>query len=186
MDAKVATGMAWGQANSNQPFIWVVRPGSVHGCDWIEFLPEDLVSEMKVKGLIVKWAPQKDVLAHSAVGGFWSHVWLELAMTSGFSRGVNSFCFAKFGYIISGDPRKECAIDVLGVVTWYTGLMLNMKDDFAFGIGNDFLVKLWWSSFNLVGFDNSKVVLWFETDFVGTKVIVHSIVDDVMGFRKTV
>ncbi|XP_023758793.1 UDP-glycosyltransferase 76H1 [Lactuca sativa] len=73
MDAKVATEMAWGLANSNQPFIWVVRPGSVHGCDWIEFLPEDLVSEMKVKGLIVKWAPQKDVLAHSAVGGFWSH-----------------------------------------------------------------------------------------------------------------
>ncbi|KAL7602015.1 hypothetical protein Lser_V15G26555 [Lactuca serriola] len=73
MDAKVSTEMAWGLASSNQPFLWVVRPGSVHGCDWIEFLPEDLVSEMKVRGLIVKWAPQKDVLAHSAVGGFWSH-----------------------------------------------------------------------------------------------------------------
>ncbi|CAI9287990.1 unnamed protein product [Lactuca saligna] len=73
IDAKIATEMAWGIANSNQPFIWVVRPGSVHGCDWIEFLPEDLVSEMKVRGMIVKWAPQKDVLAHSAVGGFWSH-----------------------------------------------------------------------------------------------------------------
>lgn len=32
------------------------------------------------------------------------------AMTYGFSRGVNSFCFAKLGYIISGDVRKECAI----------------------------------------------------------------------------
>ncbi|CAH1420173.1 unnamed protein product [Lactuca virosa] len=65
--------MVWGIANSNQPFIWVVRPGSVHGCEWIEFLSEDLVSEMKVRGMIVKWAPQKDALAHSAVGGFWSH-----------------------------------------------------------------------------------------------------------------
>ncbi|CAI9273067.1 unnamed protein product [Lactuca saligna] len=46
MDAKVATEMAWGLAKSNQPFIWVVRSGSVHGCDWIEFLLEDLVSEM--------------------------------------------------------------------------------------------------------------------------------------------
>ncbi|CAI9284826.1 unnamed protein product [Lactuca saligna] len=77
MDAKVATEMAWGLANSNQPFIWVVRSCSVHGCDWIECLPEDLVSEMKVKGLIVKWAPQKDILAHSAVGGFWSHVFKQ-------------------------------------------------------------------------------------------------------------
>ncbi|CAH1424036.1 unnamed protein product [Lactuca virosa] len=62
IDAKIATEIAW-----------VVRPGSIHGCDWIEFLPEDLVSEMKVRDMIVKWAPQKDVLAHSAVGGFWSH-----------------------------------------------------------------------------------------------------------------
>ncbi|KAI3489998.1 hypothetical protein L1887_45913 [Cichorium endivia] len=73
IDAKVSTEMAWGLANSNQHFLWVVRPGSVQGCDWIEFLPEGLLSEMKARGLIVKWAPQKDVLAHDAVGGFWSH-----------------------------------------------------------------------------------------------------------------
>ncbi|KAI3489994.1 hypothetical protein L1887_45909 [Cichorium endivia] len=39
MDAEVSTEMAWGLANSNQPFLWVVRPGSVRGCDWIECLP---------------------------------------------------------------------------------------------------------------------------------------------------
>ncbi|KAI3830029.1 hypothetical protein L1987_04161 [Smallanthus sonchifolius] len=73
MDEKVATEIAWGLANSNQPFLWVVRPGSVRGFEWIEFLPEGLVDEMKGRGLIVKWAPQKEVLAHNAVGGFWSH-----------------------------------------------------------------------------------------------------------------
>nr|KAJ0200509.1 hypothetical protein LSAT_V11C600317510 [Lactuca sativa] len=78
MDAKVATEIAWGLANSNQPFIWVVRSGS------------DLVSEMKVKGLIVKWARQKDVLAHSAVGEFWSHVWLELVRFQFYWNGITN------------------------------------------------------------------------------------------------
>ncbi|MFS7986935.1 putative UDP-glucuronosyl/UDP-glucosyltransferase [Helianthus anomalus] len=61
MDEKVSTEMACGLANSNQPFLWVVRPGSIKGFEWIEFLPEGLVSEMKARGLIVKWAPQKEV-----------------------------------------------------------------------------------------------------------------------------
>ncbi|KAI3711823.1 hypothetical protein L1987_70371 [Smallanthus sonchifolius] len=74
--------------------------GSVRGFEWIEFLPEGLVSEMKVKGLVVKWAPQKEVLAHSAVGGFWnqkvnstylSYVWkmgVEVVVERGEIEGV--------------------------------------------------------------------------------------------------
>ncbi|KAI3682473.1 hypothetical protein L1987_82475 [Smallanthus sonchifolius] len=73
MNENVATEMALGLANSNQPFLWVVRPGSVQGFEWVEFLEEGLAVEMKERGLIVKWAPQKEVLAHNAVGGFWSH-----------------------------------------------------------------------------------------------------------------
>ncbi|KAJ0611244.1 putative cytokinin 7-beta-glucosyltransferase [Helianthus annuus] len=57
MDQKLATEMACGLANSNQPFLWVVRPGSVQGYEWVEFLEEGLVAEIKVRGLIVKWAP---------------------------------------------------------------------------------------------------------------------------------
>ncbi|KAL4587679.1 hypothetical protein LXL04_000553 [Taraxacum kok-saghyz] len=91
IDAKVATEMAWGIANSNQPFLWVVRPGSVNGCDWIEFLPECLVSEMKTRGLIVKWVPQKEVLAHSAIGGFWSHCGWNSTLES-VSEGVPMMC----------------------------------------------------------------------------------------------
>ncbi|KAI7733333.1 hypothetical protein M8C21_017000 [Ambrosia artemisiifolia] len=91
MDEKVSTEMAWGIANSNQPFIWVVRPGSVKGFEWIEFLPEGLVTDMKVRGLIVKWAPQKDVLAHCAVGGFWSHCGWNSTLES-LSEGVPMLC----------------------------------------------------------------------------------------------
>ncbi|KAL8213876.1 hypothetical protein R6Q57_003325 [Mikania cordata] len=88
---KVSTEMAWGLANSNQPFLWVVRPGSVKGFEWFEFLPEGLVNQMKMRGLIVKWAPQKEVLAHFAVGGFWSHCGWNSTLESMFE-GVPMLC----------------------------------------------------------------------------------------------
>ncbi|KAL8260387.1 hypothetical protein R6Q59_028340 [Mikania micrantha] len=91
VDEKVSTEMAWGLANSNQPFLWVVRPGSVQGFEWFEFLPEGLVSQLKMRGLIVKWAPQKEVLAHSAVGGFWSHCGWNSTLESMFE-GVPMLC----------------------------------------------------------------------------------------------
>nr|XP_043610770.1 UDP-glycosyltransferase 76H1-like [Erigeron canadensis] len=91
VDEKVSTEMAWGLANSNQPFIWVVRPGSVQGFQWIEFLPEGLLAELNRRGLIVKWAPQKEVLAHNAVGGFWSHCGWNSTL-EGVSEGVPMLC----------------------------------------------------------------------------------------------
>ncbi|XP_038706444.1 UDP-glucose iridoid glucosyltransferase-like [Tripterygium wilfordii] len=51
--------MAWGLSNSNQPFLWVIRPGSVNGSEWIEFLPQGFAEATGERGFIVKWAPQK-------------------------------------------------------------------------------------------------------------------------------
>ncbi|CAL2242894.1 unnamed protein product [Prunus armeniaca] len=62
--------IAWGLANSNQPFLWVVRPGFVHGS---EPFPSGFVESLNGRGHIVQWAPQKQVLAHPAVGAFWTH-----------------------------------------------------------------------------------------------------------------
>ena len=73
MNEKELVEIAWGLANSEQPFLWVVRPGSVRGSEWIELLPESFKERVEERGCIVKWAPQKEVLAHGAVGGFWSH-----------------------------------------------------------------------------------------------------------------
>ncbi|XP_058110921.1 UDP-glycosyltransferase 76B1-like [Magnolia sinica] len=64
--------IAWGLANSDQPFLWVVRPGSIHGHDCNE-LPEGFEEKTRERGQIVKWAPQQEVLAHPSVGGFWTH-----------------------------------------------------------------------------------------------------------------
>ncbi|KAI5675099.1 hypothetical protein M9H77_06049 [Catharanthus roseus] len=73
IDEKELQETAWGLANSDQPFLWVIRPSSVNESDWIEHLPEGFQEMVGDRGLIVKWAPQKEVLAHPAVGGFWSH-----------------------------------------------------------------------------------------------------------------
>ena len=91
LDAKVLIEMAWGLAKSNQPFLWVIRPSSVCDSEWTEFLPEAFREETKGRGLIVKWAPQKEVLAHWAVGGFWSHCGWNSTLES-ISEGVPLIC----------------------------------------------------------------------------------------------
>ncbi|XP_049344243.1 UDP-glycosyltransferase 76E1-like [Solanum verrucosum] len=73
IDDKELTETAWGLANSNQPFLWVIRPGSVSGFQCAEALPDGFEKMVGERGRIVKWAPQKQVLAHPAVAGFFTH-----------------------------------------------------------------------------------------------------------------
>ncbi|KAL1196993.1 UDP-glycosyltransferase 76C2 [Cardamine amara subsp. amara] len=65
--------IACGLSNSKHPFLWVVRPGLVLGAKWIEPLSEGIMRSLEEKGKIVKWAPQQEVLAHRAIGGFLTH-----------------------------------------------------------------------------------------------------------------
>ncbi|KAF3443525.1 hypothetical protein FNV43_RR13209 [Rhamnella rubrinervis] len=88
--------MAWGLANSEQPFLWVIRPGSVSGSDWVELLPKGFRDGVGERGCIVKWAPQKEVLGHEAVGGFWSHCGWNSTLES-ISEGVPMICKPCFG-----------------------------------------------------------------------------------------
>ncbi|CAL5076274.1 unnamed protein product [Urochloa decumbens] len=66
------TETAWGLANSGKPFLWVVRRGLVLGVEKQE-LPDGFESAMEGRGKVIEWAPQQEVLAHPAVGGFWTH-----------------------------------------------------------------------------------------------------------------
>ncbi|KAJ0705158.1 putative UDP-glucuronosyl/UDP-glucosyltransferase [Helianthus annuus] len=81
VDEKDFLEIAHGLVDSEQTFLWVVRPGYVKGLTWIEPLDDGFVGE---KGRIVKWAPQQEVLAHEAIGAFWTH--------SGWNSTLESVC----------------------------------------------------------------------------------------------
>ncbi|XP_076914183.1 UDP-glycosyltransferase 76G1-like [Bidens hawaiensis] len=76
--------MAYGLVNTSLPFLWVVRPNVVGGLEWLEWLPEKFLERMDGWGRIVKWCPQKEVLAHEAIGCFWTH--------SGWNSTLESIC----------------------------------------------------------------------------------------------
>ncbi|KAJ9541797.1 hypothetical protein OSB04_028303 [Centaurea solstitialis] len=91
MDEAEFTNMACGLASSNQRFLWVVRPGSVLGSEWLESLPNGFMDKVGERGCIVKWAPQQEVLAHQAIGGFWTHCGWNSTLES-ICEGVPMIC----------------------------------------------------------------------------------------------
>ncbi|XP_021904070.1 UDP-glycosyltransferase 76B1-like [Carica papaya] len=88
--------MAWGLADSKQPFLWAVRPGLVDGSDWIEPLPDGFMEIVGGLGHIVKWAPQQEVLAHPATGAFWTRSGWNSTLES-ICAGVPMICQPNFG-----------------------------------------------------------------------------------------
>ncbi|KAI6681009.1 hypothetical protein NL676_034890 [Syzygium grande] len=88
--------IAMGLVNSEQPFLLVVRPGSICGLHWLEHLPSSFFEMLNGRGHIVKWAPQQEVLAHQAIGGFWTHCGWNSTMES-ICEGVPMICMPSFG-----------------------------------------------------------------------------------------
>ncbi|KAL4302453.1 hypothetical protein GQ457_10G008830 [Hibiscus cannabinus] len=85
-----------GLANSERPFLWVVRPGMVRSSEWTELLPNGFQESVGQRACIVQWAPQKEVLAHAAVGGFWSQCGWNSTMES-ICEGLPMLCKPFFG-----------------------------------------------------------------------------------------
>jgi hypothetical protein len=73
---------AWGLANSNQTFLWIIRPNLVEGD--FAILPPEFLVEIEERGLLASWCPQEQVLSHPSIGGFLTH--------SGWNSTIESVC----------------------------------------------------------------------------------------------
>jgi hypothetical protein len=91
---------AWGLANSNFMFLWIIRPDLVVSDSAI--LPPEFVEETKGRGLIASWCPQEEVLNHSSIGGFLTHCGWNSIMES-LCAGVPMLCCP-----IDGDQPANC------------------------------------------------------------------------------
>ncbi|KAL5567649.1 hypothetical protein UlMin_024224 [Ulmus minor] len=63
----------YGLVNSKKRFLWVIRPDLVTGEGVGDRIPVELSDGTRERGVIVEWAPQEEVIAHEAVGGFVTH-----------------------------------------------------------------------------------------------------------------
>ncbi|XAR57513.1 7-deoxyloganetin glucosyltransferase [Bertholletia excelsa] len=105
---------AWGLANSNHDFLWIIRPDVVVGETAI--LPGEFAEKAKERGTMASWCPQEQVLNHPAVGGFLTHSGWNSTIES-LSAGVPMICWPFFG-----DQQTNCKFSC---TTWEVGMRIN-------------------------------------------------------------
>lgn len=84
---------AWGLANSNHAFLWIIRPDLIAGQTSV--LPLEFLEATKDRGLLASWCPQEEVLAHPSIGGFLTHSGWNSTLES-ISSGVPMVCWPFF------------------------------------------------------------------------------------------
>ncbi|XP_047307048.1 7-deoxyloganetin glucosyltransferase-like [Impatiens glandulifera] len=84
---------AWGLANTQKPFLWIIRPDILAGDTAI--LPAEFLEETKERSMMVSWCPQEKVLAHQAIGVFLTHGGWNSTIES-ISVGVPMICWPFF------------------------------------------------------------------------------------------
>lgn len=82
MTTKQLEEFAWGLANSEHKFLWVIRPDLLAG--ETVALSEVFKRETRERGMLVSWCPQEKVLTHPSVGAFLTH--------SGWNSTLESIC----------------------------------------------------------------------------------------------
>ncbi|KAK6794062.1 hypothetical protein RDI58_007515 [Solanum bulbocastanum] len=63
----------YGLVNSEQKFLWVMRPDLIIGQERKYEIHVELEQGTKARGYMADWVPQEKVLAHKAIGGFLTH-----------------------------------------------------------------------------------------------------------------
>lgn len=85
---------AWGLANSNHSFLWVIRSDLVDGVSNI--ITNEFMEEIKERGLLLSWCPQEKVLQHPSIAVFLTHCGWNSTLES-ICQGVPMICWSYFG-----------------------------------------------------------------------------------------
>ncbi|KAH7291315.1 hypothetical protein KP509_29G011700 [Ceratopteris richardii] len=102
LSAEETQELAMGLEGSGSPFLWVIREDTHKHEELLQLLPEGFLDRTKDRGLIVSWAPQVEVLAHRAIGGFLSHCGWNSTLES-LGAGVAMLCCPRFA-----EQRLNC------------------------------------------------------------------------------
>lgn len=86
--------LAMGIADSEHPFLLIIRPDLVNGATAI--LPPEFGRETEGRAFITGWCPQEEVLNHRSVGAFLTHCGWNSVLES-LSAGVPMLCWPCFG-----------------------------------------------------------------------------------------
>ncbi|KAL9831443.1 hypothetical protein AtNW77_Chr3g0200721 [Arabidopsis thaliana] len=88
LETKEVLEMAWGLCNSNQPFLWVIRAGSILGTNGIESLPED-VNKMVSERIHCETSTPDRSTWTSCNGRLLEPLWMELNTREHWRRSSN-------------------------------------------------------------------------------------------------
>jgi hypothetical protein len=129
----------YGLVKSKKRFLWVIRPDMVAGKDDNDGVPAELVEGTKERGFMVSWAPQEEVLAHVAIGGFLTHSGWNSTLESVVAK-VPMICWPYFAdqqinsrfvsevWKIGLDMKDVCERNI--VAKMVNDLMVKRKDEF--------------------------------------------------------
>ncbi|PWA67347.1 UDP-glucuronosyl/UDP-glucosyltransferase [Artemisia annua] len=100
MTSQQLVEFCWGLADSNYPFLWIIRPDLVVGDS--AMLPSEFITRTSGRGLLIGWCPQEQVLDHPSIGGFLTHSGWNSTLES-ISSGVPMICWPFFA-----DQQVNC------------------------------------------------------------------------------
>ncbi|ESW05976.1 hypothetical protein PHAVU_010G009000 [Phaseolus vulgaris] len=108
-----------GLVNSLKPFLWVIRKELMDGkAGFGNNVAKELELGTKERGLLVEWAPQEEVLAQPAVGGFLTHCgWNSTLECIG--EGVPMLCVL---FMVDQTINSRCVSEQWGIGVGIDGI----------------------------------------------------------------